>query len=51
MILWNNTSAQWSEILGRYFYMVKYDEINYEEQGQNNRMYLLVKQSGADDPA
>lgn len=43
MILWNNTEEEWRRILGKYFTVVKYDELYYEEYEQTNRMYRLVK--------
>lgn len=39
MILWNNTTEEWKEILGRFFTVEKYEEIYYPEHEQTNRMF------------
>lgn len=39
MILWNNTTEEWKEILSRFFTVEKYEEIYYPEHEQTNRMF------------
>lgn len=43
MILWNNTTEEWNEIISQYFTIVKYEDIYYEEYQQYNRMFLADK--------
>lgn len=43
MLLWNNTTEEWKDIIGRFFIIEKYEEINYTEHNQINRMFSVRK--------
>lgn len=43
LILWNNTTEQWNQFIGKYFTIHKYNEIFYKEHDQYNRLFLCIK--------
>lgn len=45
LLLWNNTTAKWREILSRDFIIKEYHEIYYQQHEQINRMFLLENRS------
>lgn len=45
MILWNNTTEEWTTIINEYFYIEKYEDIYYKEHEQYNRMFLVKNES------
>lgn len=43
LILWNNTTKEWEEIIGKYFYIKNQRDIYYEEYNQYNRLFWAQK--------
>lgn len=43
MLLWNNTTDEWVDILESYFSIERYESIYYEEHDQYNRMWCAKK--------
>lgn len=43
LILWNNTTEQWAELLNCYFDVEEQKDLYYEEHQQYNRLFLLRK--------
>ncbi|MCF6464805.1 class I SAM-dependent methyltransferase [Clostridium sp. Cult2] len=41
LFLWNQTTEEWTKLLGSYFSIVKYKDIYYPEHEQYNRLFLL----------
>ncbi len=44
LLLWNNTTEEWREILERYFHIVGFKEIYYPEHEQTNRLFRLINE-------
>lgn len=44
LILWNNTTSQWEEILSKFFIIKDFKDIYYKEYDQYNRLFLLEKE-------
>lgn len=42
LVLWNNSTKEWDEILCTYFSIDRYLTIYYKEYDQYNRLYQLV---------
>lgn len=43
LLLWNNTTGQWTKLLERYFVIEHFTEIYYPEHEQTNRMFFVRK--------
>lgn len=43
LILWNNTTEQWTNFLGKAFNIENYEEVYYPEYEQYNRMFCVIK--------
>lgn len=43
LLLWNNSTEEWDEILQSYFIIERFRKIYYEEHGQYNRLYHLIQ--------
>lgn len=43
LILWNNTTKEWINIISQYFFIEHFKDIFYEEHKQYNRMFLARK--------
>lgn len=43
LLLWNQTTEQWRDLLEQYFTIHRLDEIYYPEHDQTNRLFLLKK--------
>ena len=44
LLLWNQTTQAWEELLSRYFPVVRQETIYYPEHEQENRLFFLIKQ-------
>ena len=43
LLLWNQTTQAWEDLLSRFFLVVRRDTIYYPEHEQENRLFFLVK--------
>ena len=46
LLLWNQTTDEWTKMFGEYFLVQDYKEIFYEEHEQYNRLFLLINKLG-----
>jgi ubiquinone/menaquinone biosynthesis C-methylase UbiE len=43
LLLWNNSTDEWKEIINRFFVIKDYNEIYFKEYNQYNRLFLVEK--------